>query len=182
MFIFFFYLTFSLLLFLCLFLMLSHFFFSLLSSSVLICDYSCQFWVLNFLCFLFFIKFYLKKMKASFIEFHTQNFNKNITYLLFVLSNKNIIVNLHKLCFLSSHLSSQSTKRVFNPNIFLPPNKHNEEKLKYLRSLYFFILTTKQALTSSYHYRYQEFSTKIPLNISHRCQQFSTKTPLNIKI
>ena len=76
---FFFFLTFSLLLFLCLFLMLSHFFFSLLSSSVLICDYSCQFWVLNFLCFLFFIKFYLKKMKASFIEFHTQNFNKNIT-------------------------------------------------------------------------------------------------------
>lgn len=55
------------------------FFFYLLSSSVLICDYSCQFWVLNFLCFLFFIKFYLKKMKASFIEFHTQNFNKNIT-------------------------------------------------------------------------------------------------------
>ena len=116
-------------------------------------------------------------MKGPFIEFHTQNFNKNITQLLFVLSNKDIIVNLHKLCFLSSYLSSQPNKRVFYPYIFLPPNKHHEEKLKYFRFLHFSIPPTKQALTSSYHYRYQEFSTKIPLNISHRYQQFSTKIP-----
>ena len=93
-----------------------------------------------------------------------------------------MIVNLHKLYFLSSHLSSQPNKKVFYPCIFLPLNKHHEEKLKYLRSLHFFIPPTKQALTSSYHYRYQEISTKIPLNISHRYQQFSTKNPLNIRI
>ena len=114
-------------------------------------------------------------MKCPFIEFHTKNYNKNITQLLFVLSNKDIIINLHKICFLSSHLSSQLKKRVFYCCIFLPSNKHLEEKLKYLRPLRFSISSIKQALTSSYYYRYQGFSTKIPLNISHRSNNFLQK-------
>ena len=54
--------------------------------------------------------------------------NKFISYLL---CNKGIIVNLHKLHFLSSNFSFQPNKRVFYPLTFpsLQPNIH-EEKLR----------------------------------------------------
>ena len=53
--------------------------------------------------------------------------NKSISYLL---CNKDIIINLYKLHFLSSHFPFQSNKIVFHPSTFpfLQPNTH-EEKL-----------------------------------------------------
>ena len=53
--------------------------------------------------------------------------NKSISYLL---CNKDIIVNLYKFHFLSSHFSFQPNKRVFHPPNFpsFQPNTH-EEKL-----------------------------------------------------
>ena len=49
--------------------------------------------------------------------------NKSISYLL---CNKDIIVNLYKLHFLSSHFSFQPNKKVFHPSTFpsLQPNTH----------------------------------------------------------
>ena len=43
--------------------------------------------------------------------------NKSISY---ILINKNIIVNLYKLHFLSSHFSLQLNKKVFHPLTFSP--------------------------------------------------------------
>ena len=54
--------------------------------------------------------------------------NKSISY---ILCNKDIIVNLYKLRFLSSHFYFQPNKWVFHPPTFPPlqPNTH-EEKLR----------------------------------------------------
>ena len=55
--------------------------------------------------------------------------NKSISY---ILCNKDIIVNLYKLHFLSSHFYFQLNKKNFHPPIFSPlqPNTH-EEKLNF---------------------------------------------------
>ena len=46
--------------------------------------------------------------------------NISISYILY---NKDIIVNLYKLHFSSSHLSLQLNKRVFHPPTFPPSNQ-----------------------------------------------------------
>ena len=52
--------------------------------------------------------------------------NISISYILY---NKDIIVNLYKLHFPSSHFSLQPKKKVFHPPIFPPlqPNTHEEK-------------------------------------------------------
>ena len=70
--------------------------------------------------------------------------NKSISYLL---CNKDIIVNLYKLHFLSSHFSFQPNKRVFYPPIFssLQPNTH-KEKLNIFHSPTFPLLQPNRPL------------------------------------
>ena len=76
--------------------------------------------------------------------------NKSISYLL---CNKNIIVNLYKLNFLSSQFSFEPNKRVFHPPTFqsLQPNTH-EGKLNIFyppinfSSFHFSTPSTKQTL------------------------------------
>ena len=52
----------------------------------------------------------------------------NLQYLFIYLFNMGMRVNLNKLYFSSSHFSSQPSKRVFHPSIFLPSTKHHKTK------------------------------------------------------
>ena len=59
-----------------------------------------------------------------------------------LLYNKNIIVNLYKLYFLSYHFSLQPNKKVFHPPTFPPlqPNTHERKPNTYD---YFFLIFNK---------------------------------------
>ena len=55
------------------------------------------------------------------------------------LFNMGMRVNLNKLYFSSSHFSSQPSKRVFHPSIFLPSTKHHKTKTNISSISHFFI-------------------------------------------
>ena len=113
--------------------------------------------------------------------------NKSIFY---ELCNKDIMVNLYKLLFLSSHFSFQPNKRVFHPPTFpsLQPNTH-EGKLNIFHSptfpsfhnflsFHFFTAPTKRIMKRTF--LVQDLSQQI-LNETHisACQwnvPFSCKT------
>ena len=73
--------------------------------------------------------------------------------LLFVLSNRDMLINLYKLHFPSSHFSSQSNKRFFQPFSFHPFNLHIWGKTKSFLSSNFFISTIKRILITYWFIR-----------------------------
>lgn len=82
------------------------------------------FYVHLFFCFCFFWYF-------CFIIFFANLF-------FFYLFNRGMLVNLNKLKFSSSHLSSQPNKKFFRPSIFLPLTKHHETKTNISSIAHFF--------------------------------------------